>query len=590
MRLVAATRVALRGLRGECAARAATSRTLAVEERRLSESAKKTVAYRQQYACAVCAVLLPPAYEVDHIQPLALGGSNGLGNLQALCKACHATKTRKDITDIEGREIAEAASARVEIDPLPWAATDSLHGACAESEESPLSALNDEQVAAVRSVRRAFKLKAGPGTGKTRVLTARAQLLVEERSVSPMSILGLTFTNRAANEMRTRLDERLGSAVAEQLTLGTFHSVALRILRQDVERFAEGRGGHGADEWSHDGDGGAAGASSLRGALESAERAGWWGGDPHGEMRYTRSFVVFDGQDSQHVCARLVKDSLSLDAAEGAGEHGRLRPAAVQRSISFAKNAGIDARAFAALVELRCAAARRGGRPQRFGSHGEHALIGAEAIESAFNVAAARARAAPTCRESAAVVASLRRAAHLALGAGGGAGGDASGGAHRGVEWLGLELNQLRHLADLFCEYETALLAQNALDYDDLLLVAGRLLREHSDGVWSDGAEDGASRDSGAGGAATTAVRRKYREIFRHILVDEYQDTNALQVRQIYSFVCSQFFCLLTMSCLLTMFLLLTILLFALPVRATALAQSLRRRGKRSNATTRALR
>ena len=181
-------------VRSRGSSRAVTSQALAVEERRLSESAKKTVAYRQQYACAVCAVLLPPAYEVDHIQPLALGGSNGLGNLQALCQTCHGTKTREDMRNIAD-VASEAASAEawpnnVEVDPVPWASADAPR----PRGENLMSALNAEQAAAVRSERRAFKLKAGPGTGKTRVLTARAQVLVEERSVSPMSILVSLFS------------------------------------------------------------------------------------------------------------------------------------------------------------------------------------------------------------------------------------------------------------------------------------------------------------------------------------------------------------------------------------------------------------
>ena len=469
----------------------------AAEERRLSESAKKTVAYRQQYTCRICETVLPPSYEVDHITPLALGGSNGLGNLQALCPACHATKTRVDIADIAAAREEEHSPPP----PLLWATEDDDAPSTRRREELSdlLATLNAEQAAAVKSESAAFKLKAGPGTGKTRVLTARAQLLVEERDVQPMSVLGLTFTNRAANEMRRRLEERLGSAVAQQLTLGTFHSVALRMLRQDIERLHV-----------HDDAGEKAGPSLSPGsplpncvvaALKRAERSGWLDGDPLRELRgYTRSFVVFDGQDSQQVCARLVRDAAPEDASTLAG---RLRPAAVQRAISYAKNCGIDARAFEALVELRGSEL---GAP-----HAATSLIGAAAIEAAFARAAERSRAAPSCLESAAAVASLLRAAHLAVG---GAKAERSGEAaqaHRGVEWLGLELVQLRQLSTLFTMYEHSLVEQNALDYDDLLLIAGRLLREHS------------------GGGVLSPARRKYRGVFRHILVDEYQDTNALQ-------------------------------------------------------------
>ena len=61
-------------------------------KRELSEPTKKKVAYQQRYTCAGCNCLLPPSYEVDHIVPLALGGTNGLKNLQALCVPCHTQK------------------------------------------------------------------------------------------------------------------------------------------------------------------------------------------------------------------------------------------------------------------------------------------------------------------------------------------------------------------------------------------------------------------------------------------------------------------------------------------------------------------
>ena len=65
-----------------------------VKRSELTEPMKKRVAYQQRYVCAGCDDLLPPNYEVDHIIPLALGGTNGLRNLQALCVPCHAQKTR----------------------------------------------------------------------------------------------------------------------------------------------------------------------------------------------------------------------------------------------------------------------------------------------------------------------------------------------------------------------------------------------------------------------------------------------------------------------------------------------------------------
>ena len=73
---------------------------------------------------------------------------------------------------------------------------------------------------------------AGAGTGKTRVLTTRIAHLIMEDKVRPENILAVTFTNKAAGEMRDRLDHMLGAEV-RGLWLGTFHSIGLRILRRE---------------------------------------------------------------------------------------------------------------------------------------------------------------------------------------------------------------------------------------------------------------------------------------------------------------------------------------------------------------------
>lgn len=83
-----------------------------VTPRKLSESQKKVVAYRQKYNCNECKCLLPPSYEVDHILPLALGGTNGLSNLQALCPPCHTLKTRSQRHKVLGSTAARANAER----------------------------------------------------------------------------------------------------------------------------------------------------------------------------------------------------------------------------------------------------------------------------------------------------------------------------------------------------------------------------------------------------------------------------------------------------------------------------------------------
>ena len=75
--------------------------------------------------------------------------------------------------------------------------------------------LNPEQTLAVRSAGRAVAVIAGPGTGKTRTLVERISYLLETRRVKPTQITAVTFTNKAAEEMRTRLEEKMGGKQAE---------------------------------------------------------------------------------------------------------------------------------------------------------------------------------------------------------------------------------------------------------------------------------------------------------------------------------------------------------------------------------------
>ncbi len=93
-------------------------------------------------------------------------------------------------------------------------------------------ALNDVQTQAVAQTDGPVLIFAGAGSGKTRVLTHRIALLLGERKVAPDRILAVTFTNKAAGEMKTRLERMVGAA-ARDLWVGTFHSMCVRMLRRD---------------------------------------------------------------------------------------------------------------------------------------------------------------------------------------------------------------------------------------------------------------------------------------------------------------------------------------------------------------------
>ena len=98
--------------------------------------------------------------------------------------------------------------------------------------------LNDEQKAAVLSSAQAIAVQAGPGTGKTKTLVARIIHLIEDCGVAPATIAAVTFTNKAAREMRARLERHFGSRriagrrIADAVQIGTFHAISLRLLRQ----------------------------------------------------------------------------------------------------------------------------------------------------------------------------------------------------------------------------------------------------------------------------------------------------------------------------------------------------------------------
>ena len=92
-----------------------------------------------------------------------------------------------------------------------------------------LEGLNDKQYEAVTNTEGPSLVIAGAGSGKTKVLTHKIAYLMGEKNVSPFNILAITFTNKAANEMKERVEKLVGD-VAKDMWIGTFHSICVRIL------------------------------------------------------------------------------------------------------------------------------------------------------------------------------------------------------------------------------------------------------------------------------------------------------------------------------------------------------------------------
>ncbi len=162
-----------------------------------------------------------------------------------------------------------------------------------------LSTLNEQQREAVVETDGPLLILAGAGSGKTRVITVRIAYLIAERGVAPYHILAVTFTNKAAGEMRERVEKLLsGSRLESAPLISTFHSLCVRILRQHIEALQAG---------------------------------------------YTRSFTIYDQDDSVRLVKACIKDSGFDDK--------QLGQRAVQGAISAAKNRGEDAETYAARVE-----------------------------------------------------------------------------------------------------------------------------------------------------------------------------------------------------------------------------------------------
>ncbi len=257
--------------------------------------------------------------------------------------------------------------------------------------------LNNAQLKAVNHVNGPLLVVAGAGSGKTKALTHRIANLIENNSVDPYNILAVTFTNKAAKEMKARLQVLLAQEIAfnqfgqpwstlnefeqnqlrtnidqerlKDLWIGTFHSLFSRLLRYDIEKYQ----------------------------------------DPEG-LSWTRQFSIYDETDSQTLVKEIVSQDMSLDPK-------RFDPKKIKRAISNAKNQCLTAN------DLE------------------------EKADNHFD----------------------------------------------------------KIIADAYKRYRLSLSKNNALDFDDLLLLPVFLLRQND------------------------LVRDYWHKRFKHILVDEYQDTNRTQ-------------------------------------------------------------
>jgi DNA helicase-2/ATP-dependent DNA helicase PcrA len=115
----------------------------------------------------------------------------------------------------------------------PWAHEDNTIDS-----SSLLVGLNEEQQRAVTSIEGPLLIQAGAGSGKTKTLTHRIAYIIATRKATPYNILAVTFTNKAAKEMRERIADLLGEKADNRSFMpfmGTFHSICVRLLRQDGE-------------------------------------------------------------------------------------------------------------------------------------------------------------------------------------------------------------------------------------------------------------------------------------------------------------------------------------------------------------------
>ncbi|MDQ6694659.1 MAG: UvrD-helicase domain-containing protein [Chloroflexota bacterium] len=139
-----------------------------------------------------------------------------------------------EIEEVQDEQMADNAMIEPEEDLTLRPSMRYMHTPDQQLIERILAGLNKEQLEAVTTVDKPMLIVAGPGSGKTRVLTHRIAYLIEHEGVWPSRICAVTFTNKASWEMKHRLEGLIGTRTKE-LTVGTFHALGVRILRQDAD-------------------------------------------------------------------------------------------------------------------------------------------------------------------------------------------------------------------------------------------------------------------------------------------------------------------------------------------------------------------
>lgn len=149
-----------------------------------------------------------------------------------------------------------------------------------------LAGLNAPQQQAVTTTEGPVLILAGPGSGKTRVITHRIAYIVQHEHISPWRILAVTFTNKAAKEMRERLEKLVGINESKEMTIGTFHAICARVLRYEADYLAP--------------------------------------------VGLTKSFAIFDSDDQATLVKQAIRE-INLDEKQ-------YKPAVIHGMISRAKN------------------------------------------------------------------------------------------------------------------------------------------------------------------------------------------------------------------------------------------------------------